>query len=251
MAKTTARKKPKAKKTKLRAVPDKLWFMYRKMSEIRLFEEHVWDVYTRGLMPGLAHLYIGEEGVAVGTCAALRDDDYITSTHRGHGHCLAKGGQLDRMMAEIMGKEAGYCRGKGGSMHIADMSLGILGANGIVGGGFGICTGAGLSAKLRGSDQVGVCFFGDGAANQGIMLETINMAVDLEPAGHLHLREQPVRRAHPLRERHRRHRHRRPRQGPWPRRDHRRRCRCAGDVRKSNRSRDQGAQGRRPEPDRS
>ena len=150
MAKTTARKKPKAKKTKLRAVPDKLWFMYRKMSEIRLFEEHVWDVYTRGLMPGLAHLYIGEEGVAVGTCAALRDSDYITSTHRGHGHCLAKGGQLDRMMAEIMGKEAGYCRGKGGSMHIADMSLGILGANGIVGGGFGICTGAGLSAKLRG-----------------------------------------------------------------------------------------------------
>ena len=177
MAKTTARKKPKAKKAKLRATPDKLWFMYRKMSEIRLFEEHVWDVYTRGLMPGLAHLYIGEEGVAVGTCAALRDDDYITSTHRGHGHCLAKGGQLDRMMAEIMGKEAGYCRGKGGSMHIADMSLGILGANGIVGGGFGICTGAGLSAKLRGSDQVGVCFFGDGAANQGIMLETINMAV--------------------------------------------------------------------------
>ena len=177
MAKTTARKKPKAKKTKLRAAPDKLWFMYRKMAEIRLFEEHVWDVYTRGLMPGLAHLYIGEEGVAVGTCAALRDSDYITSTHRGHGHCLAKGGQLDRMMAEIMGKEAGYCRGKGGSMHIADMSVGILGANGIVGGGFGICTGAGLSAKLRGTDQVGVCFFGDGAANQGIMLETINMAV--------------------------------------------------------------------------
>ncbi|MGB0603941.1 MAG: thiamine pyrophosphate-dependent dehydrogenase E1 component subunit alpha [Candidatus Latescibacterota bacterium] len=160
----------------MRAPADTLWLMYRKMSEIRLFEEQVWDVYTRGLMPGLAHLYIGEEAVAVGTCTALRDDDYITSTHRGHGHCLAKGGQLDRMMAEIMGKEAGYCRGKGGSMHIADMSVGILGANGIVGGGFGIATGAALSSKLRNSDQVSVCFFGDGASNQGIMLETVNMA---------------------------------------------------------------------------
>ncbi len=168
--------KKKGRKAKLRAPADTLWLMYRKMSEIRLFEEHVWDVYTRGLMPGLAHLYIGEEAVAVGACTALRDDDYITSTHRGHGHCLAKGGQLDRMMAEIMGKEAGYCRGKGGSMHIADMSVGILGANGIVGGGFGIATGAALSAKLRSSDQVAVCFFGDGAANQGIMLETVNMA---------------------------------------------------------------------------
>ena len=157
--------------------PDLLWLMFRRMTEIRLFEEHVWDVYTRGLMPGLAHLYIGEEGVAVGACSALNDDDYITSTHRGHGHCIAKGGNLDRMMAEIMGKVDGYCRGKGGSMHIADMSLGILGANGIVGGGFGIATGAAMSAKLRKSGQVAVCFFGDGAANQGIMLETINMAV--------------------------------------------------------------------------
>jgi pyruvate dehydrogenase E1 component alpha subunit len=155
---------------------DMLWQMYRKMMEIRLFEEHVWDVYTRGLMPGLAHLYIGEESVAVGACSALRNDDYITSTHRGHGHCLAKGARLDRMMAEIMGKEAGYCRGKGGSMHIADMSGGNLGANGIVGGGFGISTGAALSAKLRGTDQVAVCFFGDGAANQGVLLETCNMA---------------------------------------------------------------------------
>ena len=155
---------------------DMLWSMYRKMVQIRKFEEHVWDVYTRGLMPGLAHLYIGEEAVAVGACAALRDDDYITSTHRGHGHCLAKGARLDRMMAEIMGKEAGYCRGKGGSMHIADMSMGNLGANGIVGGGFGIATGAALSAKMRGTDQVSLCFFGDGAANQGIFLETANMA---------------------------------------------------------------------------
>ena len=151
--------------------------MYRKMVEIRSFEEHVWDVYTRGLMPGLAHLYIGEEAVAVGACSALNTDDYITSTHRGHGHCLAKGARLEGMMAEIMGKEAGYCRGKGGSMHIADMSVGNLGANGIVGGSFGIATGAALSAKLRKSGQVAVCFFGDGAANQGILLETANMAV--------------------------------------------------------------------------
>ena len=170
-------KKKKKSKGGTAVDKDKIWFMYRKMSEIRYFEEHVWDVYTRGMMPGLAHLYIGEEGVAVGACAALRDDDYITSTHRGHGHCLAKGGQLNRMMAEIMGKEAGYCRGKGGSMHIADMSVGILGANGIVGGGFGIATGAAFSAKTRKTDQVAVCFFGDGAANQGIMMETINMAV--------------------------------------------------------------------------
>ena len=146
------------------------------MAEIRWFEEHVWDVYTRGLMPGLAHLYIGEEAVAVGACAALRNDDYITSTHRGHGHCLAKGANVDRMMAEIMGKEAGYCRGKGGSMHIADMSGGNLGANAIVGGSFGIATGAAWSAKMRGTDQVAVCFFGDGAANQGLLMEVANMA---------------------------------------------------------------------------
>ena len=155
---------------------DTLQWMYRKMTEIRHFEEHVWDVYTRGLMPGLAHLYIGEEGVAVGACAALRNDDYITSTHRGHGHCLAKGADLDKMMAEIMGKESGYCKGKGGSMHIADMSGGNLGANAIVGGSFGIATGAAWSAKMRGTDQVAVCFFGDGAANQGLFMEAGNMA---------------------------------------------------------------------------
>jgi pyruvate dehydrogenase E1 component alpha subunit len=146
------------------------------MQEIRTFEERVYDVYTRGLMPGLAHLYVGEEGVAVGACAALRDDDYITSTHRGHGHCLAKGAGLDRMMAEIMGKEAGYCRGKGGSMHIADLSGGNLGANGIVGGSFGIATGAAFSASMRGTDQVCLCFFGDGAANQGLFMESANLA---------------------------------------------------------------------------
>jgi TPP-dependent pyruvate/acetoin dehydrogenase alpha subunit len=187
MTKSTAKKvaskkparTPAKKSTRGPKLPptDTLWFMYRKMVEIRKFEEHVWDVYTRGLMPGLAHLYIGEEAVAVGACSTLRDDDYITSTHRGHGHCIAKGARLEGMMAEIMGKETGYCRGKGGSMHIADMSVGNLGANGIVGGSFGIATGAGLSAKLRRTDQVAVCFFGDGAANQGILMEAANMAV--------------------------------------------------------------------------
>ena len=176
-AKKTAAAAPAGKSAGKRLDADLAWTMFRKMWEIRKFEEHVWDVYTRGLMPGLAHLYIGQEAVAVGTCTALREDDYITSTHRGHGHCLAKGARLDRMMAEIMGKEAGYCRGKGGSMHIADMSAGNLGANGIVGGSFGIATGAALSAKMRKSGQVAICFFGDGAANQGILLETANMAV--------------------------------------------------------------------------
>ncbi len=150
--------------------------MYRGMLRIRKFEEQIWNVYTSGLMYGLAHLYSGEEAVAVGVCSALRDDDFITSTHRGHGHCVAKGGKLDAMMAEVMGKVTGHCRGKGGSMHIADMSVGILGANGIVGGGFGIATGAALSAKLRKTDQVSTCFFGDGASNQGVFFEAMNMA---------------------------------------------------------------------------
>ncbi|MCZ7571642.1 MAG: thiamine pyrophosphate-dependent dehydrogenase E1 component subunit alpha [Ardenticatenaceae bacterium] len=150
--------------------------MYRRMLRIRRFEETIWDVYTRGLMPGLAHLYIGEEATAVGACLALRDDDYITSNHRGHGHLIAKGGRLDRMMAEVLGKASGYNQGKGGTMHIADLSLGILGANGIVGGGFGIAAGAALSAKLRGEERVALCFFGDGALNQGGLLETANMA---------------------------------------------------------------------------
>ncbi len=150
--------------------------MLRVMVRIRKFEEQIWNVYSQGLMHGLAHLYIGEEAVAGGVCSALRDDDYITSTHRGHGHCIAKGGKVDRMMAEVMGREGGYCRGKGGSMHIADMSLGILGANGIVGGGFGIATGAAFSARYRKTDQVAACFFGDGGANQGIFFEVMNYA---------------------------------------------------------------------------
>jgi pyruvate dehydrogenase E1 component alpha subunit len=150
--------------------------MYRQMVTIRLFEEQVNDLYTRALMPGLAHLYIGEEAVAVGICEALRRDDTITSTHRGHGHCLAKGATPDRMFAELLGKEAGYCRGKGGSMHIADPSSGNLGANAIVGGSAGIATGAALSAKYLGTKQVSVCFFGEGALGQGLLYEVMNLA---------------------------------------------------------------------------
>ena len=150
--------------------------VYANMLRIRLFEEQVNDLYTSAKMPGLAHLYIGEEAVAVGVCTALRDDDYITSTHRGHGHCLAKGANVDRMFAELLGKEAGYCKGKGGSMHIADQERNNLGANAIVAGSAGIATGAALSAKKRGTDQVAVSFFGEGALGQGILYECMNMA---------------------------------------------------------------------------
>ncbi len=150
--------------------------MYRRMVAIRLFEEQVNELYTRALMPGLAHLYVGEEAVAVGICEALRPDDYITSTHRGHGHCLAKGASPDRMFAELLGKEAGYCRGKGGSMHIADPATGNLGANAIVAGSVGIATGAAFSAKRLGAGRVAVCFFGEGALGQGVLYEVMNLA---------------------------------------------------------------------------
>ena len=150
--------------------------MYRRMVMIRLFEEQVNELYTRALMPGLAHLYVGQEAVAVGICEALRPNDYITSTHRGHGHCLAKGASPDRMFAELLGKEAGYCRGKGGSMHIADPATGNLGANAIVGGSTGIATGAALSSKRLGTGQVTVCFFGEGALGQGVLYEVMNLA---------------------------------------------------------------------------
>jgi TPP-dependent pyruvate/acetoin dehydrogenase alpha subunit len=150
--------------------------MYRRMCLIRSFEEHARDLYMQGRVRGATHMYIGEEAVAVGACAALRRDDYITSTHRGHGHCLAKGGQPAAMMAELLGKATGYCHGKGGSMHIADLEAGILGANGIVGGGVSIATGAAYASKYRGSGQVVCCFFGDGALNQGIFHESANMA---------------------------------------------------------------------------
>ena len=150
--------------------------MYQQMCKIRAFEESANDLYTSAKMPGLTHLYIGEEAIAVGVCEALRQDDYITSTHRGHGHCLAKGASVDRMFAELLGKEAGYCRGKGGSMHIADQERGNLGANAIVGGSAGIATGAAMSIKMRGTDQVAVCFFGEGALGQGLIYEVMNMA---------------------------------------------------------------------------
>jgi pyruvate dehydrogenase E1 component alpha subunit len=149
---------------------------YRRMKTIREFEEKIMDLYARGLVPGLAHLYVGEEAVASGVCAALNQDDYITSTHRGHGHVIAKGADLKRMMAELFGKKTGYCKGKGGSMHIADMEAGILGANGIAGGGLPIATGAAWSAKWRKTQQVAVCFFGDDASNNGTFHESLNLA---------------------------------------------------------------------------
>jgi acetoin:2,6-dichlorophenolindophenol oxidoreductase subunit alpha len=155
---------------------DRLVDMYRQMVAIRLFEERVNDLYTRALMPGLAHLYIGEEAVAVGVCSALRRDDYITSTHRGHGHCLAKGASPRRMFAELLGKRAGYCKGKGGSMHIADPDTGNLGANAIVGGSAALATGAAFSSKYLEQDRVVVCFFGEGALGQGVLYESMNLA---------------------------------------------------------------------------
>ncbi|MCC7447104.1 MAG: thiamine pyrophosphate-dependent dehydrogenase E1 component subunit alpha [Anaerolineae bacterium] len=155
---------------------DALLSLYRQMVMIRAFEEQVMDLYGRALIPGIAHVSIGQEAIAVGVCVALRRDDYITSTHRGHGHCLAKGARPDKMFAELFGKVEGYCRGKGGSMHIADPDTGNLGANAIVGGSLAIATGAALSAKYRKNGQVAVCFFGDGALNQGLLLESMNMA---------------------------------------------------------------------------
>ena len=150
--------------------------LYRMMLRIRRFEEKCIDLNARQMINGSLHLYIGEEAVAAGVCANLRNDDYITSTHRGHGHCIGKGGDLCYMMAELFGRTTGYCHGKGGSMHIANIELGILGANGIVGSGMPIAGGAGLSIKLRKTDQVVVSFFGDGACNQGAFHESLNLA---------------------------------------------------------------------------
>ncbi|GER82879.1 MAG: thiamine pyrophosphate-dependent dehydrogenase E1 component subunit alpha [Thermogemmatispora sp.] len=174
---TSSEERPLTRDEASRARERQFWLsLYEQMLTIRLFEEQVNELYMSAKMPGLAHLYSGEEAVAVGVCAALRRDDYITSTHRGHGHCLAKGAAVDRMFAELLGKQPGYCRGKGGSMHIADQESGNLGANAIVGGSAGIATGAALSCKRRGSGQVVVCFFGDGALGQGLLYEAMNMA---------------------------------------------------------------------------
>lgn len=150
--------------------------MYKTMLKIRKFEQVAIRGAAEGKIPGFIHLYIGEEAAATGVCSNLRNDDFITSTHRGHGHIIAKGGELKLMMAELFGKATGYCKGRGGSMHIADASRGILGANGIVGAGHDIALGAGLSAQYKGTDQVCICFFGDASTNQGTFHESLNMA---------------------------------------------------------------------------
>ncbi|MFL5799635.1 MAG: thiamine pyrophosphate-dependent dehydrogenase E1 component subunit alpha [Actinomycetota bacterium] len=150
--------------------------LYRTMLLIRRFEERVKLLNRRGRLPGFLHLYIGEEAVATGACAALEPGDWLTSTHRGHGHVLARGADPRRMMAELFGRVDGYARGKGGSMHIADISLGILGANGIVGAGLPLATGAALAERMRGTDRVALCFFGDGASNAGVFHESLNLA---------------------------------------------------------------------------
>ena len=150
--------------------------MYKKMLKIRQFETKGMNLFAEGKIPGFVHLYIGEEAVATGACANLNDDDFITSTHRGHGHIIAKGGDLNYMMAELFGKETGYCKGKGGSMHIADATKGILGANGIVGAGHNIAVGAALSAQYKDTQQVCICFFGDASTNQSTFHEAMNLA---------------------------------------------------------------------------
>jgi acetoin:2,6-dichlorophenolindophenol oxidoreductase subunit alpha len=162
---------------KVESIPSgKVLDIYERVLRIRRFEEHVGKLFAQGQLPGLVHLYIGSEGVGAGVCAALRTDDYIISTHRGHGHVIAKGGDLKKMMAELFGKVTGYCKGKGGSQHIADFEIGMLGACGIVGGGIPVAVGAGLSAFYRGTDQVSVTFFGDGASNEGSFHESLNLA---------------------------------------------------------------------------
>jgi len=150
--------------------------MLRQMLRIRYFEEKVEELFKMNEIKGTTHLYIGEEATAVGACSAIRENDYITSTHRGHGHCIAKGGKVKYMMAELFGKKTGYCKGKGGSLHIADVESGNLGANGIVGGGIPLAVGAGLSISYKGEDKVVLCFFGDGAVNQGVFHESVNLA---------------------------------------------------------------------------
>lgn len=149
---------------------------YREMQKVRTFDLKAAELFSQALMAGNIHTCVGQEATAVGACQALRSSDLITSTHRGHGHCLAKGGDIKKMMAELFGKVTGYCRGKGGSMHIADVNLGILGANGIVGAGIPIAAGSALATKIRGTDEVTLAFFGDGATNEGVFHEAVNMA---------------------------------------------------------------------------
>jgi len=155
---------------------EKLLWIYERMNMIRKFEDQAAQLFAEGQVPGFVHLYAGEEAIAVGVCSLLTDADFITSTHRGHGHCIAKGVDVKAMMAELFGKATGACNGKGGSMHIADVTKGMLGANGIVGAGGPLACGSGLTAKIKGTDQVTICFFGDGAAEQGTMHEAMNLA---------------------------------------------------------------------------
>ena len=170
--------------------------LYQTMVRIRRFDERTVELFNSGQVKGTAHSYVGQEAVAAGACAHLTKDDSVISNHRGHGHCIAKGARLDRMMAELMGREDGYCRGLGGSMHIAALDLNILGANGIVAAGVPIGAGAALANKLREADRVVVSFFGDGGANQGVVHETMNLAVGVEAPLHLRVREQQVRAQH-------------------------------------------------------
>src|SRR3954454_10469918 len=169
---------PGRRQPMMTSLPDRerLLDAYTRMVQIRTFEEAAGTNFADGLVPGFVHLYAGEEAVAVGICSLLTDDDFITSTHRGHGHCIAKGVDIPGMVAELMGKSTGVCKGKGGSMHIADVDKGMLGANGIVGGGPPLATGAALTAKTLGTGGVAVCFFGDGASNQGTFHESLNLA---------------------------------------------------------------------------
>src|SRR3990170_170504 len=155
---------------------EQLESLYTTMVKIRRFDEKTAELFNTGLVKGTAHSYVGEEAVAAAACANLREDDYIVGTHRGHGHCIAKGARVDRMMAELMGRETGYCRGLGGSMHIAALDLNILGCNGIVAAGVPLGTGAALAAKIRRTDRVAISFFGDGASNQGVIHEAMNLA---------------------------------------------------------------------------
>ena len=183
---------------------DDLLNYLRQVMEIRALEDNISSLLTKGVLKGASHLYAGEEAVSVGAVAALRDDDFITSTHRGHGHAHAHGDKAaksseakqehyNKMMAEVMGKSGGYCKGKGGSMHIADVDHGNLGATGIVGGNLPVAVGAALAQKLMGTDRVVVCFFGDGASNEGTFHESLNMASAFESARHFRGREQHVR----------------------------------------------------------
>jgi pyruvate dehydrogenase E1 component alpha subunit len=175
-APTRREARPASVRSSTEAPADTLLWLYRTMVTIRAFEERVAREFRSGEIPGFVHMYVGEEAIAAGICAHLRPSDWVTSTHRGHGHCIAKGCELGPMMAEIYGRETGLCHGRGGSMHIADFGKGVLGANAIVGGGVALATGAALSARVRGSDDVAVAFFGDGGANQGVLHESLNLA---------------------------------------------------------------------------